>query len=249
MYLLIAMQSDCALRHRDPVRPGPPTTIVYLNRDGMMNADIDNTDLIRAAKESLERPDSFAYYGDLDLFRSWGLTFTQDRESDVTTRSNYRCVLRDLRAFVESRGCDPDDYVEDAGFSHFAVGWMDQIAVRVLIDEDGDLVPENITGAFRWIAAIALNVIEFDPVYDDSDHNELEHEKGLEIVAETLDGLRIDAMYVNARPVPEWVTAEAVLERLHENDSDTPQEFDRRYQQTVEAVWQLVDETVITNVT
>lgn len=33
-----------------------------------MNADIDNT--VRAAKESLERPDSFAYYGDLDLFRS-----------------------------------------------------------------------------------------------------------------------------------------------------------------------------------
>lgn len=51
----------------------------------------------RAAREALTRPDDFGYYGDLPLFESWGFTFTQTRDSDALTRSNYRVALRELR--------------------------------------------------------------------------------------------------------------------------------------------------------
>jgi hypothetical protein len=212
---------------------------------------IDDADLMKAVSEALTRPPDYGYYGDADLFGSWGLTVKQSRDSDAMDRSNYRCVLRDLRAYVESHGCDPDDYIEDMHFGHWACGWVDEIAVRVLVDEDGLAEPGNITGAFRWIASVALDLAEQHPIYDDSDHSDLEWDDALEIVTQTLAEIRNDAEnaviddedgVTDARLVPEWITAEDVLRRLFVNDVDTPRENHGRYDETETAVWELADE-------
>ena len=132
---------------------------------------IDDTDLVTAASEALAGSSDFSYSGDRDLCRSWGLTVSQHRDSGAAERSNYRCILRDLREYIVAHGCEPDDYVDDAHFGHWAVGWVDQMVVRVLIDEDDAVVPANITGAFRWVAAAALYLKEQYPIYDDSDYD------------------------------------------------------------------------------
>ncbi|MGH3989111.1 MAG: hypothetical protein ACRDTZ_17645 [Pseudonocardiaceae bacterium] len=210
----------------------------------VLRVPIDDTDLIKAACEALERPSHFGYWGDLDLFRSWGLTVVQHRDSDAVDRSNYRCVLRDLTDLVERRGCDVEDYVDEVACNDWAHGWVDHIAVRVLIDVDGEVVPGNITGAFRWVAYVR----EHYAVYDESDHSELELDEGLEIVEGTLADVRNDAENAvadedeGARLVPEWITAEDVLRRLHDNGVETPRENHCRYDDTESAVWQLADE-------
>jgi hypothetical protein len=210
--------------------------------------DIDDATLIKAATEALTHPDDYGYYGDLDMFGSWGFTISQHRGSDVLGRSNYQCVLRDLRAFVESCGCDPDDYVDEVRSSHWAVGWTEQIAVRVLIDPDGEIERSNITGAFRWVADVASYLAEQYPIYDESDYSDLEYEEALDLVEQSLADIRNDAENAvddevdGARLVPEWITAADVLSRMFHNGADTPRENYCEYEATVTAVWDLADE-------
>lgn len=207
--------------------------------------DIDDTDLIKAASEALARTPDFGYFGDLDLFGSWGFTISQHRDSGILDCSNYRCILRDLDAHIESHGCDPDDYRDEVHSSHWAVGWIDQVAVRVLIDPDGEIIPSNITGAFRWITAVALSLTEQYPVYDESDYSDEEYAKALEMVTQTLGDIRNDADndvedgVEGAWLVPEWVTAEDVLSRMFDNGCEVPREKDGREDETAVAVWEL----------
>jgi hypothetical protein len=137
---------------------------------------IDDTDVVRAAREALTRPDDFGYYGPLDMFRSWGFTVARHRDSDALDESNFRCLARDLRAEVERRGDDPDEYVSEVSCGHWAHGWMEHLAVRVLVDPDGEVTADNVTHAFRWIADAAVYLREQYPVWDDEDHSELEYE-------------------------------------------------------------------------
>lgn len=210
--------------------------------------DIDDTDLIKAANEALARPLDFGYYGDLDLFGSWGLTICQHRDSDVLERSNYRCILRDLDQHIEGHGCDPDDYRNEVHSSHWGHGDIDQVAVRVLIDPDEEIVPSNITGAFRWVASVALYIAEQDPVYDESDYSDKEYAEALDIVTQNLDDIRrdagndVDGEADGARLVPEWITAEDVYRRMRDNDCDTPRENYGMYGETADAVWELADD-------
>jgi hypothetical protein len=212
------------------------------------DTEIDDTDLIKAANEALARPTDFGYFGDLDLFGSWGLTVSQHRDSGGMERSNYRCILRDLELAIESHGCDPADYVEEFHAGHWAVGWLDQIAVRVLIDPDEEIIPSNITGAFRWVARVALDLVEQYPVYDDSDYSDEEYAEALEIVTQTLADIRNDAEndladeVDGARLVPGWITAEDVLSRMHHNDCESPSENFGFEDETATAVWELAAE-------
>ncbi len=139
---------------------------------------IDDEDLVKAAREALTRPSDFGYYGDLPLFESWGLTYAQTRDSDVLNRSNYRRLLEDAKgvATAEDRDNaeDASDYVDVVHCSHWLVGWADHIAVRVLEDPEGDIVPENITYTFRFMADACLRLRDEYPIYDESDYSELE---------------------------------------------------------------------------
>lgn len=138
--------------------------------------ELDDTVVMRAASEALTRPDDFGYYGSRDLFGQWGLTVSVHRDSDVVDQSNYRTLVRDLRAELVSRGDDPDEYMDEIHSSHWGHGWIDQLAVRVLVDPAGPVSPENVTHAFRWITDAAVFLREQDPVWDDEDHSELESE-------------------------------------------------------------------------
>lgn len=129
----------------------------------------DDDTLIKAATEALTRPDSYATSDD-QLFWTHGLTFGQHRDSDVLARSNYERISADMRAAF------PGD-IDVQHFSHWAVGYGETLVVRVLRDPDDDITPENITGAFIVITAIADGLRSDYPVYDDSHYSRLEYDE------------------------------------------------------------------------
>lgn len=138
--------------------------------------EIDNDSLIQAAREALTRPDSFLYYGDLNMFVTWGYSISQTRDSSLLDLSNYRCLLADVTAHLEREGLDPGEYIEETRSSHWLCGWIEQLAVRVLVDESRGIVPDNITSAFRWLASAASYLHSDYPVWNDEDHSQLEFE-------------------------------------------------------------------------
>jgi hypothetical protein len=140
-------------------------------------------DYVKAAREALARPDSFGYSGELPLFESWGLTFSVHRDSDALERSNFRRIREDIgeHADVLARMSGAEDataeqYVDTVSCSHWAVGWMDHLAVRVLIDPDGEITPENITPVFKAATDIAVDLRDEYPAYDEDDLSDVESE-------------------------------------------------------------------------
>lgn len=142
---------------------------------------IDDDELIKAAQEALTRPSDFGYYGSLPLFESWGMTYVKTRDSDVLDRSNYRRLLEDAQGIATAEDGDNaedhSEYVQEISCSHWAYGYADHIVIKVLEDPEGDIVPENITHTFRFMADACLRLRDEYPIYDESDYSELETEE------------------------------------------------------------------------
>lgn len=187
---------------------------------------IDDDDLIKAAKEALERPSDFGYYGGLPLFQSWGLTYAQDRDSDVLNRSNYRRLLEDAQGVATAddgdKAEDASEYIDVVHCSHWLCGWMDHIAVRVLEDPEGDVTPENITHTFKFMADACLRLRDEYPVYDESDYSELETEETEAAFDSEWDGVDWDEVAPNE---PDADVKWCVYRNLTEDE--TPDGFDR----------------------
>ncbi len=131
-----------------------------------MIRSLDNP--LEAAAEALERPQNFMYMGDLDESDGWGRAFGQSRDSDALEASNWRVITADLLERF------PDDFAVERS-SHWAVGWVDEGRVRVLVDPSAGIVAENLTDCFR--AVLAWNEkLDGYPVADESDWCELEWE-------------------------------------------------------------------------
>lgn len=136
---------------------------------------------VQAAREALTRPESFGYHGDLPLFDSWGITFTQTRDSDVTERSNYRTILAHLQELAKYHVNEALTLVDEIHCGHWAYGWADHIVVRVLIDDTLPTTADNITNVFKVAADIARALNEEYPIFDESDFSELESEDHFEL--------------------------------------------------------------------
>lgn len=139
--------------------------------------------LVTAAQRCLTRPESFAYFGDLPLFESWGYSgIGQSRDSETAERSNYRRIFEDMGKLFPDEDTETNmlSWVTDFRASHWAVGWVESIVVRVLYDADEDITPQNITSAFRHIAGIARYLRDDYPLYDESDYSALEYEERTE---------------------------------------------------------------------
>lgn len=121
---------------------------------------------------ALERPSDFAYFGDKPLFETWGLCGPMThRDADALTKSNYRVILKDLQ---ERFSDDIEADIEVLSSSHWAVGWTEQIMVRVL-DDEGEPT-EAFAAVLDWADAL-----ENYPVADEQDYCcELEREEFIE---------------------------------------------------------------------
>ena len=87
-------------------------------------------------KQALERPDSFGYWGELPLFDTWSIgQFAVHRDSTLLDQSNWDAILK----ILEKQNFGAEDF-QIVQTSHWAVGWVDHLAYRVL-DDNGNVTP------------------------------------------------------------------------------------------------------------
>lgn len=110
-------------------------------------------------RQTRDIPD-FGYFGDLPIGETWAFTISVHRDSGSLDRSNYRTIARDM----ETRF--PGD-VETVHAGHWAVGWIDHLAVRML-DDAGEVTRAGIA-ALEWADALSSY-----PVADELDLSEVE---------------------------------------------------------------------------
>lgn len=105
---------------------------------------------------------NFAYFGELDLGKTWAYVMSVHRDSGLLDQSNHEAVKEDLRSRF------PND-VADEESSHWAVGWIRHLAVRML-DRRGCVTPAG-AAAVKW-----LSDLRDYPVADEEDYLRRESE-------------------------------------------------------------------------
>lgn len=151
-------------------------------------------DLIQHAKDALTHPSrkggldsNYAYYGDNDeMFGSWGQSGpTRTRDSGALDNSNFQSILGYLQEKY------PDD-IREMRTSHWAVGWMDVMEVRVLKDSAPESIKEYgmaqygtieedwITDCFKELHEICVDLAESYPIFDESLYSQMEYDDCVE---------------------------------------------------------------------
>ncbi len=140
-------------------------------------------DILDAAHESLERPKDFAYWGSFHEEDGWGRAFAQHRDSDALDRSNWQVISKDLLTRF------PDDvHIESA--NHWAVGWIETLRIRVLINPMAEepFTENNITQCFEAVCEWE-NCLANYPIADESHFTELEYKEFYEYIEGEVSGI------------------------------------------------------------
>jgi hypothetical protein len=116
------------------------------------------------AARSLDKPESFMYWGDLDLFNTVGQVYGVHRDSDILSQSNWAAV----HTMIAAAGLT-ESFPEYTS-NHWAVGWVTALCIK-LTTESGELN----TPALDFWAAI-LERLENYPILDDDHFSNLEYE-------------------------------------------------------------------------
>lgn len=133
------------------------------------------TDHVEAAKSALKRPSDYGYYGDLDMFNTWGFVKGMHRDSDLLELSNFDVWVKEMEEFDEEA-----EQWNIVGSSHWAVGWTRTIAVQVL-KEEGEVTEENITDIFR-LAVELKESEEHYAILDEDDFSMREYDAVLDSI-------------------------------------------------------------------
>lgn len=129
---------------------------------------------VKYAELALKKPDDFGYWGDDDMFNTWGYAgVNKTRDSQNLELSNFHVITKDL---MERH---PDDFRIER-YSHWLVGWVEQLCVRIL-KKEGEVTEDNITDAF--IAALGYqDALDNYPVIDDDHYSEICYEELIEYI-------------------------------------------------------------------
>lgn len=119
------------------------------------------------AEAALTEPDSWADFSDeKKAYVTHGRRFMTHRDADVLETSNWETIKADLMSRF------PDDcFVLPS--SHWAVGWVEELFVRVY--DDNDQFTEAFKAMYDWHCTL-----ESYPVADEQDLSEREHQDALE---------------------------------------------------------------------
>ena len=144
-----------------------------------MTQYLDN-ELTKLAEMAMEKPEDFGWWGDEEMFVTWGWAGVDvHRDSNILDQSNFEVITKDLMEKY------PDDF-KIVGLGHWAVGHVDRLTVRILKDANAGFVEENITNAFEeamvWVDWIRDNVIA-----DETHYYELESEHKIRYINEFID--------------------------------------------------------------
>ena len=131
------------------------------------------SEYVKYAKEALSRPDSFIWFGDDDMFHTWGWAgINYTGHENLADISNWYSTIAELK-----REFGEDAYVEnfdETRISHFACGYVYQLRVRILNEDipHYEITDEDITPYFKFVCDIATYLKYEYPVLDDSDYSD-----------------------------------------------------------------------------
>ena len=137
----------------------------------MLKIDLNN--LPKYAHQALEKPSDFGYWGNEDMFKTWGFTgIDQHRDSFILDRCNFEVITKDLMKRY------PNDFRIET-YSHWACGSVDRLVCRILKNFGDEIIEENITSAF--IAAMNWhNELGEYPIADEDRYEEMLFEDGVD---------------------------------------------------------------------
>ncbi len=147
----------------------------------MVYSDFNYTEnILKCAKDGLQKPEDFGYWGSEDMFKTWGFCgVDKNRDSDLLEISNFEVITKDLMTKF------PLDFrIEN--YSHWLVGNVDRLVCRILkyeipfIDEVNQ---EDITIAFR-AAMEWLDQLRDYPVADEGDYSDKQYQQAIEAIIE-----------------------------------------------------------------
>ena len=158
--------------------------------------------IVEMAKQSLTKPDDFGYWGNADLFNTWGWAgIDYNRDSGVLDRANYEAFHRDIVTQYK------EHFVSER-MNHWAVGWIERTLVKVLHNDVDGIIYTNITEAFCETLSVLESLSDY-PVLDDELYSDLEWQENVAII-ENFAPEMID------RSIEGW--SEKLLSALFDND-------------------------------
>ena len=131
--------------------------------------------ILKCAKDGLQKPEDFGYWGSEDMFKTWGFCgVDKNRDSDLLEISNFDFITKDLISKF------PNDFKIE-NYSHWMVGNVDRLVCRILkyelpfIDE---VKEKDITTAF--IAAMEwLDILRDYPIADEGDYSDKQYQEAI----------------------------------------------------------------------
>lgn len=115
------------------------------------------------AKMATEKPQDFGYWGNSDMFDTWGFTnIDQNRDSDPLEKANFKYITEELMGLL------PEDYRIET-YNHWAVGSVDRLVCRVYEDNtDKKVIASSFYLAMEW-----LDKLDDYPVADEETYNRM----------------------------------------------------------------------------
>lgn len=124
------------------------------------------------AKMATEKPQDFGYWGNSDMFDTWGFTnIDQNRDSDVLEKANFKYITEELMAIY------PDDYRIET-YNHWAVGSVDRLVCRVYEDDtDKKVIASSFYLAMEW-----LDKLDDYPVADEETYGKMTDDDNIDSI-------------------------------------------------------------------
>lgn len=137
---------------------------------------VDN--ILKCAKDGLEKPEDFGYWGYEDTFVTWGFCgIDKHNASKIFEIVNFDYISNDLMNRF------PDDFRIE-GFKHWAVGHIDRLVCRIL-KKEGDITESNITKAF-YAAMEWQDKLQDYPIADDDTYYDLMYNEAIDTIKNCL---------------------------------------------------------------
>lgn len=134
----------------------------------------DEDTVVDLAKQALTQPED-SWFGNDNLWVTHGMSgFSVHRDSELVEQANFLTATQLLESKFCEENVDGVWWINNA--NHWAVGWVKQIMVRVVIDPDSDLSYENITDIFKFSMDTIAQIQDYG-LLDESTYVELKEEE------------------------------------------------------------------------
>ncbi len=196
----------------------------------MVYSDFDYSEnILKCAKDGLQKPEDFGYWGPEDMFKTWGFCgVDKNRDSSLLEISNFEVITKDLMTTF------PLDFrIEN--YSHWLVGNVDRLVCRILKREIpfiDQLKQEDITISFR-AAMEWLDQLRDYPVADEGDYADKQYQLGIEEIIEW-DKYNPGIIYKDNLSIENW--ADRILYELG-NDGYS---FEENYSPSDEVIYKVI---------